>query len=351
MSNKITKYGCTILIVLILCISLPFVWLETYIWQHCLFPPSGRNVEVVVSACDAPRLYSISPDGKYILYLANLDGKSQPLLMDTTTGDERSAFAIGLFWLSNILFLDEAFPPHTRVADLSDESRTSLQWVQDIEGTTMQLADGSEIYSPEVVKWFQDAQQVYYISTRRWAIALSPDLIHPENNYVLANKTYDDTNSILKFLKENQISYREVGYPNNGSDLVSHNGRFVMPFLGPDGFYTTGGTRIGPFYDFVRGDHLCCLAYGWAYDDSGIYVQGDSVGGSGMFPFPPKAQPILKLDLPQEYLTPAARQALNVYQNHARVEMMIKVLVLILLLLAGLWFFWWRRRAKRETVQ
>lgn len=350
MNNKLTSYGCKILVMLILCISLPIVWLEVYIWQHCLWPPSGPNVEIIVSACKSPRLYSVSPNGRYILYLADYHGKYQSLLQDTTTGEERPAFASGRFWLSNTLFLDEGYPPQTRVADLSNESLTSLQWVQDMEGTTTQLANGSETYSSEVVKWFRNASQVYYIPRRRWAIALGPDFkAHPENNYILANRAYDFTNSILKFLKEHRIAYREIGYPNNGSDLISHNGRYVMPFLGPDGFYTAEGTRIGPFYDFIR-DHRCCLAYGWAYDDSGIYVQGSTVGSGFMLPFPGQVQPILKLNLPPEYLSPAARQVQRSRQNQARMALIIQALVLIMLLVTGSWFFWRRKRKNIPNV-
>lgn len=63
-----------------------------------------------------------------------------------------------------------------------------------------------------------------------------------------------------------------------------------------------------------------------------------------MFPFPPKAQPILKLNLPPEYLTPAAHQAQEARQNRARMAMIIRVSVLVSVLVAGLWFFWWRKR-------
>ena len=313
MNDNLARLGWVILGTLVLCIALPVIWLEGYLWQYCLWPPSGPNVEVIVSACDTPRLYSVSPDGRYILYLAAHRGEYQRFLQDTTKGEDRPVFSIGRFWLSNTLFLDEAYPPETKVADLSDESLTSLQWVQEMEGTTTQLADGSETYSPEVVRWFRNATQVYYISTRRWAVAFGPDIkVHPENNYILANKAYDFNNSILKFLKDNRIAYTEIGYPNNESDLISHNGRFVLKFLVPAGYYTVEGAKIGPFSNFIR-DHRCCLAYGWAHDDSGIYVQGRTEGSSSTVPFPGQVQPILKLNLPPEYLSAAALQAERVH--------------------------------------
>jgi hypothetical protein len=252
MSIKIAKLGWGILVALFLCIGLPVVWLYAYIWQHCLWPPSGSNVEIIVSACESPQLRSVSPDGKYLLYFADYQGEYRAVLQDTTTGEERPAITISRYWLSDTLFLNEADPPQTRVANLRDESLTPLQWVQEKDGTTTRLADGSETYSPEVVKWFQNASQVYYISSQQWAIALGSDFkIHPENNYILANLSGDFNNSILKFLNENQISYQEIGYPNNESDLVSHNGRFVLKFLGPNGFYIVRGTKIGPFSDFI----------------------------------------------------------------------------------------------------
>jgi hypothetical protein len=49
------------------------------------------------------------------------------------------------------------------------------------------------------------------------------------------------------------------------------------------------------------------MVYGWAYDDSGIYAQGYQSGTGWVFPPEPEiAQPILKLNLPLEYLSQAA---------------------------------------------
>jgi hypothetical protein len=125
---------------------------------------------------------------------------------------------------------------------------------------------------------------------------LEQSRIHSQSTYILARGDDDPKNSILKFLKDNQIVYQQIGYPGDGSDVVSHNGRFVIPFLGDEGFYTTDGKKIGPLDDFMNGDLDCCSVDGWAYDDSGIYVQANAQGSGGMFPYPPKAQLILKIN-------------------------------------------------------
>ncbi|HEU0293374.1 MAG TPA: hypothetical protein VFR47_11600 [Anaerolineales bacterium] len=345
MGNKMTKYGFAILIALIFCVSLPVVWLEVYIWQYCLFPPNSPNVEVVVSACDNPTIKMMSPDGRYLPYSVVTSKGYESWVLDTVTGERQLDTTCGNWWLNNTLKLGgitktAKYPGEFTICDITDGTKIAVEWSED----TIEVPE-------EVVERFRDAEQVYYISFSRWAIALGPDFKnHPEQVYVLA-EGYDPTHSVLNFLKDNQISYQEINYPNEGKRRVSHNGRFVTKLFGEDGFYTAEGTKIGPLYDnFSRDYPGCCTTYGWAYDDSGVYAQAHIQSG-GMFPNPTPRQPILKLDLPQEYLTPAARQALNVYQNHARVEMMIKVLVLILLLLAGLWFFWWRRKVKRETVK
>jgi hypothetical protein len=360
MKNRMTRYGSIILIVLILCVSLPVAWLEYDYWQHCWFPPSGPNVEIIVSACEDPIIYGVSRDGRYLSYALRMGDTYQLWLIDTVTGTrERDTSADG-WWKYNDWWLGDSVRiigepsngPHGgfEIADVSNGSKVSVQWVEGIPGTTTRLPDGSETYSSEVVAWFRNAEQVYYISAHQWAVAIGPNFgEHSENNYILAIVGRDSTNSILRFLKDNQIVYQQIGYPNDGSNVVSHNGRFVIPFLGDVGFYTTDGRKIRPLDDFMRGDLDCCSVYGWAYDDSGIYVQANTQGSGGMFPFPPKAQPIIKLNLPPEYLSPAALQNQGAHLNQARITLIIRVLVLIVLLIAGLVLFWWRKKVNGEA--
>ena len=340
MNNKMTKYGRNILIALILGISLPIVWLEAYIWQHCVFPPSGPNVEVVVSACDNPTLKMMSPDGRYVPYSVVTANGYESWVLDTVTGERQLDTSCGNWWLNNTIKLGGITqtansPGGFTVCDISDGTKISAEWSEGIPETTDQ-----------VIERFQDAEQVYYISITRWAVALGPDYkTHSEQAYVLTESYgYDPSNSVLNFLNGNQISYHEISYPNEGPKRVSHNGRFVTKLFGDDGFYTVDGTKIGPLYDnFIREYPGCCTTYGWAHDDSGIYAQAHIQSG-GMFPNPTPRQPILKLNLPPEYLSPAARQAQQSRQNQARIALIIRVLVLVLLLMAALWFFWWRKR-------
>src|SRR5690242_9608505 len=103
MDSKMLRYSCIILLALILCIGLPIAGLEVYIWQYCLFPPSGPNVEVVVSACKSPRLLSISPDGRYISY-GTVSG-DQRWLLDTLTNEFHADASCGDWWLDNTIRL------------------------------------------------------------------------------------------------------------------------------------------------------------------------------------------------------------------------------------------------------
>jgi hypothetical protein len=233
------------------------------------------------------------------------------------------------------------YPGGFTVCDISDGTKISVEWSEGIAEAT-----------DEVIERFRNADQVYYISITRWAVALGPDFkTHPEQAYVLAEKYgYDPADSVLSFLKDHQISYQELIYPNEGPQFVSHNKRFVTRLFGEDGFYTLDGTKIGPLYDNFIGEYPgCCSTYGWAYDDSGIYAQAHIQSG-GMFPYPTPRQPIIKIYLPTEYLTPAARQAQQSHQNWALIGIIIRML--IIMLIAGLCFVWWQKKksiAQRES--
>lgn len=351
--------GCVVaaLIALALCISLPIVGNDYYQSEYCWFPPSGPNVEVVVSACDNPSLRSLSPDGKYMIYVTY---QSESWLRNLETGEVRPTLA-GSHWLNNNLVLGGAVwggvgeqQAKFAIWDVTDDSITPIQWVQGIEGATTRLEDGSQMFSSEVVQWFQNAEQVYYIKQKKWAIALGADFKnHSETNYILASRTsgqYWKPESILDFLADNYISYTEIDRTIiNGSARESSDGRFIVR---SDGFFTADGQKIGPYIEAGP------AVYGWAYDDSGVYAQHIRSGEMWVIP---KAQPILKINLPLEYMSPEAqatetmRQLQLTQQKQARQRqdaiMFGGVIVALLMLLGGGWFFWRRRKIKGTQPQ
>jgi hypothetical protein len=237
------------------------------------------------------------------------------------------------------------------VWDVTDNSVISVQWVQGTEGTTTRLEDGTQIFSPEVVEWFRSAESVYYVRWESWAVALGPDFkTHPENNYILASRRsgqYWDPESILTFLNDNHIAYIEVDKEFfSGSAGPSHDGRFIARF---DGFFTSDGQEIGPLYDSIAYLVGSPVAYGWAYDDSGVYVQYLEGGTLWIFPqLPRKKQPILKINLPIEYLSPEARASEETRWEQEQRESLQRVAFWIILTIvtAGLVAFWRLRKHK-----
>lgn len=298
--NTKIRWGCIVFagILILLCGG-------AWMWQSlsCHIPPADSNVEVVVSACRDPYLYSISPDGKYLAY--GSEGKSW--LRNLITDEEQSLSIGGELWLSDRWLLQETNTANTRqfwIFDVSDESQTPLQWVQEISGTTRRN-DGVLVFSSDVITWFRQANTVFYApeSHLNIAVALSQDFKnHPEANYVLAtprSHQSGDEQAILTFLTENAISYVEVKsryryYPPD--PLPSHNGRFIAT-----------GTRITTLEGkpVVQTEELYGTIHGWAYDDSGVYYQLPRLSdGSILMPLfrVGKAQPILKLKIPEAYL-------------------------------------------------
>ncbi len=354
--SRVPYWGCGCIVaavaMLALCISLPIVWNDYYQLEYCWFPPSGPNVEVVVSACDNPSLRSLSPDGKHMIYVTD---QSESWLRNFSTGEVRPALITAApIWLDNQFVLGTS-----AVWDVRDDSLTQLQWVESMEGTTSRLEDGTLVFSSEVVEWFQRAEHVYYVPEFPIrAIALSSDFKnHPESNYLLKTPSTSragDDQAILTFLEENDIPYIEIGKMLSGSAWASHDGRLIARF---DGFFTAEGEKIGPMYDFTNYMEGSPVAYGWAHDDSGVYVQYDR--GWDMWTIP-KAQPILKINLPPEYMSPAARAAAEAYQlqlaqqKQARQRQGVmtwgSLAGAVVVLLGGGWLVWRRRKKKSPRM-
>jgi hypothetical protein len=268
--------------------------------------PEDPNVEVVISACLRPHLYSISPDGTYLVYGVEKDERGA-LLRNLVTGEEQELLHVGYYWLSDRWLLQETDIQGVRqfwIFDVIDRTQTPLQWVNGMPGMVSRLNDGTLAFSSEVLAGFQKAETVYFVpESLKIAVAVAPDFkTYPENNYVLATpRSYQTTDpeAIVAFLTENAIPYVEIKnkyyyYPPD--PLPSHNGRFIATGT----LITTSDDEV-----VVRAKEFDGVIYGWAYDDSGIYYQLPTVrGGPILMPLFSigKAEPILKLKVPEAYL-------------------------------------------------
>lgn len=302
--EKFWRWGCVIFvgIFILLCGVI-------YNWQSisCRFPPTDPNVEVVISACYNPVLHSISPDGKYMVYSA----EEKTWLHNLATDEEQPLSIAGGVWLSEIWLLQAAdstiYGRQFWIFDITDRSQVPLQWVQGMANTTFRQNDGTLIFSPDVLTWFRQADTVYYAPEGglNIAVALSTDFKdQPEVNYVLATPRSHKNGgeeAIAAFLIENAIPYVEVKsryyyYPPD--PLLSPNERFIAT-----------GTQITTLKGelVVETEELYGVIHGWAYDNSGIYYQLSRLSnGPALMPLlrVGQTQPILKLKIPEEYLSP-----------------------------------------------
>ncbi len=353
--QRFLRCGVIAVIVLASCIALPFLAYQYYRWQYCWFPLFGPNIEIVASACRVPIWTSISPNGRYIVYGAwenQLWGKRGAWMRDSMTGREESLAKTGAgqFWLSENLMLiakQDGDNLSQSILDIDDKRMSPLRWVHAISGATTRTTDGKLVFSNQVVEWFREAERVYYIPERHIALALAHDFkLHPEGNFFLETpRTHrgGDEEAILAFLQENNISYIEI---QNEPSYTSHDGGFQADFIGADilRFVDAQGRELARTTIPHTG---LTTFYGWASDDSGVYVQGYQIGSIFLFEPAGPSRPVLKINLPKEYLSPEARQREETRQAE---QLRIWVLVgAVVLLLGGALFgtWWWQKRVRR----
>lgn len=298
-----SRLGCftifAIFLVLV-CIGLYF----QVVWS-CAIPPSDPNIEVVVSACRNPHLYSVSPSGRYLVYGAQGEGFR---LRDLASESEEILSTSGRLWLSDQWLFQEEDRGNKRrffVFDVTDKTRTPLQVANDLSGMIVRSDNEQLTFNQEVLERFKNSEYVYFASESRFniAIALGSDFKdNPDSSLVLilpAIRYGWDETAIADFLNKNSISYVElksVYYAYSDEPLPSHNRKFLAE-----------GTRIitSDGANLVQTQEHYGTINGWAYDDSGVYFQLPGVrGGPILMPLfsTGKAEPILKLNVPQGYL-------------------------------------------------
>ncbi|MBI3241909.1 MAG: hypothetical protein HYZ49_06400 [Chloroflexi bacterium] len=321
-------------------------WLYWRLFPPCGQPPEDPNVEVVVSDCHAPYLDSTSPDGKYMVYA---DDRGY-WLRDLLTGKEKSLPAFSPYWLSGTLILQTAGGGVQQrqfwAYDVTDGTQTPLQWI----------AGKANFF--RALPAIQQAAVIYYGADERDPIivALAVDFKdYPLGSYALTPPSTrqggdGEDEALLAFLQDNQIPYTKFrGKYYYDDPLPSHDGQLLAK--GSQIVDTTGNLIVRTL-DPNRDIYLISPVAGWAHDDSGVYLQHTQSTGPISILTPllvgHKDQPILKLKVPLQYLSPEARAAEEARQAQEQREKLQRTIawIAVVLVIVGLAVFWWRRRAK-----
>lgn len=259
--GRLFPWGCaTVLLGVGGCLAFVYFLIGYYQWRNCWFPPTDPDVEVIVSACEEPFLSSVSPDGRYLLYITRYDTnkKAESWILDMASNAKGLNTLCGQYWLTNTERLSIVTTPSTDVlqgyefsiCNIINGTDVDLQWVLGL-AETLETSNGfikissnpqklvsrrenhKLEFNSRVVEWFRRAERVYYIRERDWAIALAPDYLeHSQDNYVLAlPRSYadvypNDKSAVLDFLRDNSIAYGEVSISNQYG--TSHNGQFLF---------------------------------------------------------------------------------------------------------------------------
>jgi hypothetical protein len=331
---KPSKTIRNVIITLVVIIVIPYViyfgfchgwWLRENLWanywwycncgeefERSLYPD---NVEIVVPACRDPRSAVISSDGRYmVVKLGDWPGKTELVLLDLTTGEERN-FSYPLrsgrpsnmgFWTDG-LFLVEGPRNTFDLVDVAEDKVLNL----DVSGVTSKDRYFHYEIQPVALQALQEANLVLMRPSKGAVLALAAD---PRDgmakNYLLR---YPEgrlsTEAIEKLFLENNIDY-EISEPCWSSSpkrfCASHNGYLLAT---DSAIFTTDEQMITKLPNsHLSGGTGSIAKVGWSHNDDGIYIRLGKVSiiESGWltpsyFPIP---QPIVKLKVPEDYLQP-----------------------------------------------
>ena len=212
---------------------------------------------------------------------------------------ERSEFSESGFWTDRLVLIrrkDTETSKTWKLVDVVDESVIDLENLKTTRsGKNLEFLD----VAPDVLQTFQKADLVLVLDKHFLALAfnLQNEL---EKNYALSYPQ-SHREQLYPIFSENRIEFKKLTSCWNAISCVSHNARFSAT-------QTTISTKDGvqlTELDTNPSFRSGIIMLGWAYDDSGIYLQfnpasyiveGGFVTPAG-FRLP---QPIVKLKVPKE---------------------------------------------------
>jgi hypothetical protein len=271
-----------------------------YLFQ-CNCPPASEEarypeqVDVIVPACHQSYV-ELSPSGRLLKVNQETSGFSSSYLLDLQTMQEVPAQSFSGFLTDDLWLVEKG------LEDYIINRTTGEQYPIKIFRLWQDNSYVNEEPNLELlISALQQAEQIFFTQNNDTVVVLMPN--HSKSfTFDRSDIPGGEPNKVDRFLQENNISYQSVvsGFMN---ELVSPDGRFVAR---TDGIYLIEtGQKITEGYSLsVRG---------WIYDGSGVIYSHalgrcllrvalpftDDIGCFRRVP-----QPVLKLNVPEEYLLP-----------------------------------------------
>jgi len=268
-------------------------------------------VDVVVPACRYAGSI-LSPSGRLLYVIEQTSTFSSTYLLDLQT-NEKIPFTLGegdnYFLTDDLLFLSleyghEGYEGGDYILDRTTGKQYPIQLFISLRNDAYVNGElNLEVLATEL----RDAQDVFVIDNDIIVALKSNFESSSERNfYIRASSLGYDSDRAERFLQQNGIDYHFVPGPVQ-EEAVSPDGRFLAR---EDGIYLAGSGEIVQAYTVrgITGEHFSIK--GWTSDSSGaIYYIIDNCllelpsydGGSCSISVP---QPLIKLSVPEEYLSP-----------------------------------------------
>jgi hypothetical protein len=287
-----------------------------YLFQ-CTCPPASeearypKDVDVIVSAC---RLVSsrLSPSGRLLFVGEKIDGVDTKYLLDLDTMEKTNIEyqPFPNFLTDDLWFIESGLEDTIidRTADRQYSIKAVRYWRED-------TYENGKPNLELLVSALHQAKHIFFIQNNDTVVVLMYDFpINLEKNFTFgcSDITGWNSNRVEQFLQENNITYQTI--PDDfRNEVISPDGKFVAR---PSGIYLIEMDQriitsytIGCFFHPFSGKYL--EVRGWTNDGTGVIyskflnpclIEMGIPGGVACFYEVP--QPVIKLKVPEDYLSP-----------------------------------------------
>jgi hypothetical protein len=283
------------------------LFLQHFFQCHCPFESEewryGKQVDVIVSACQNPIGSRLSPSGHFLYVSQENSGIISAFLLDLQTRERVDTIEqpFSSFLTDDLWFLEKGLDNY-----IIDRT-TGVQYpIEKFVYSRPNAQINRNVNQPLLLESLRQAEQIFLIGpSTDTVVALAADFrTHPERIVLFDRFDLPDSNT-EQFLQENHISYQTV-LPDYPHEVVSPNGKLIAR---DDGIYLVETNQM-----IVKAPPS--LVNGWLGNSEGaIYSSYGRCFRHRGLPFADDIgcaiwvrQPVLLLKVPEKYLSPQGVQ-------------------------------------------